>query len=321
MKKLLFILIAINLLFVACDDENSGTGSIQMYVEPEWTITQGIEAGEGPEKMHDGWSLSYERFVISLGDIYVTKSSENAKEFRMDNNYVIDLKNAPSSGLVVAEFSNVPSGDWDRVGYSMLAANSDSQKLGGISDDLFNEMVDHQLAVSARMVLSNPSGQVCPYDLEGDNPIDPQRPCIDRNEVILDWELPFPAKAEGCMTPSQVGLTVPSGGTAQIKLTIHADHHFFTAMRHTDIQRLAQPVIDADLNEDGFITLEELQQVPVAVLDPAVYDLSTFPQLETLYDYVRWTTITFPHYQGDGGCPERTPLDGGENLEENKHQH
>jgi len=45
------------------------------------------------------------------------------------------------------------------------------------------------------------------------------------------------------------------------------------------------------------------------VLSTTIFDLSTIPdQLNTLLDYVRWATITLPHYQGDGGCPERSQL-------------
>ncbi|MBU1535269.1 hypothetical protein KKF84_08100 [Myxococcota bacterium] len=170
-------------------------------------------------------------------------------------------------------------------------------------------MVDNGLAVSTVMILTQTGGQVCPYLVNEENPADPTRPCTTMEEIRFEWQLPYGSTADGCQTPTQVGLNVPKGGTTQVKLTIHADHHFFTALRHTDIMRLAQPLIDADLNLDGEVTLDELEQVPITVLDTSVYDLSTFPSdLETLGDYIRWTTITFPHYQGDGGCPIRTPL-------------
>ncbi len=314
--RLLFTLFPL-LLALSCDDDTSSdTGSIQFYVEPEWTISNGIPAGDAEEEMSDGWSVSYEKFNICLGHVFMSQeqstSNHKAKTDKqeMHNLFVIDLRNAPTAGLLVAEFNNVATGDWESVGYSMPPATAQAQKLGNISDQDFNEMVDNGLAVSTRMVLTKAGGQICPYLVDQENPAASDRPCTAMEEVVLDWKLSTGSANSGCHTPTQVGVNIPKGGTTQVKLTIHADHHFFNALRHTDITRLAQPLLDADLNGDGQVTLEELEEVPISVLDPSVYDLSTFPEgLETLRDYVRWTTITFPHFQGDGGCPNRVPLE------------
>ncbi|MBU1221863.1 hypothetical protein KKF34_12830 [Myxococcota bacterium] len=312
MKKLSIILTVIlsTIFFASCDESSSDSkGSVQFYVEPEWTIVNGIQPGDGEEEINDGWAVEYETFFVTLGDVTVAKTGSSSV-FNDDNTYVMDLKNAPAGGLLVSEFNNVNAGDWDQVSYSMPFASATSQKLGTISDTDFNYMVNEGLAVRTTMVLTKTDGQTCPYLVEEVDPADPERPCYDLDEVTFDWDLPYAVEVSGCQTESQVGINIPSGGTTSVKLTLHADHHFFTAIRHTDLQRLAQPLINADLNADGIVTLEELDQVPVTVFDPMVYDLSTFPQdMETLLDYVRWTTITFPHFQGDGGCPTKNPLD------------
>jgi hypothetical protein len=311
-KRMILIAIFVVSTFMACDEVSSqDTGSIQFYVEPEWTIVNGIPAGDGEEEMSDGWAVSYDKFLVCVGDIHFSHDINATNDlYEMKDIFVIDLKNAPTSGLLIAEFNDVPTGDWDSVGYSMPIAKPDSIKLGDISDDNFNEMVDNSLAVSTIMVLTKTGGEVCPYLIEEENPAASDRPCTVMDQVTLDWQLPFGSAADGCHTPTQVGVNIPKGGTTQVKLTLHADHHFFNALRHTDITRLAQPIIDADLNLDGRVTLEELDQVPITVLNTDVYDLSTFPSdLETLRDYIRWTTITFPHFQGDGSCPDRTPIE------------
>ncbi|MBN2723758.1 MAG: hypothetical protein JXR95_06780 [Deltaproteobacteria bacterium] len=310
MKKIILLSILALSFLISCDDAASGgTGSVQFYVEPEWTIVNGISTGDGEEDMRDGWSVEYERFLVSLGNITVSKSTSSTV-YKDENTYVIDLKGAPTAGLLVTEFNDLDNGDWDRVGYQMPQATEGALTLqNDISDEDYNSMVDNELSVSVRMVLNNSSGQVCPYLIDEDEPAATDRPCFDTTEIVLDWELPYGVEVNGCMTESQIGINIPSGGTTQAKLTIHADHHFFTAIRHTDVMRIAQPIIDADLDLDGYVTLDELESVPATVLDPTVYDLSTFPgDVETLGDYVYWTTITFPHYQGDGGCPEKNPL-------------
>lgn len=293
---------------VACDETGEKTGNIQIYVEPEWTLVEGIDPGTDEENIKDGWAVDYTDFILSIGEVTVGKSGETPK-YTMDTHYLIDLKNTPLSGQLVAEFSDVPSGQWDRVGYALPAASTASIDLGTVPGEDATVMKDNGLAVYTRMVFTKANGQRCPYLVNEADPADPARPCTAATEITAAWELPYPSRAEGCQTELETGLTVPSGGTAAVKLTIHADHFFFTAFRHTGVTRLVQHLIDADLDGDGEVTIEELDEVPVTVLSTTIFDLSTVPeQLNTLLDYVHWATITLPHYQGDGGCPERTPL-------------
>lgn len=309
--KLIFL--AITILFVgfvpACDN-GSGTqkGNIQMYVEPEWTLINGIEPGEDAENIKDGWRVEYNTFYMSIGEVAVGKSNQTPA-YTMNKHYIVDLKNTPLSGALVAEFKDVPEGHWDQVSYAMPAASEQSETLGTVPANVMARMKDNGLAVKLSMTLTKENGQRCPYLVNTNNPADPQRPCDAVSTITADWELPFPARAGGCQTELETGLTVPAGGTVAIKLTIHADHFFFTTFRHTDVTRIVQHIVDADLNADGEVTFTELEATPVTVLVSDIFDLSMIPgQLNTLLDYVRWATITLPHYQGDGGCPQRTPL-------------
>jgi len=310
MKKIhiLFLSILATLWLAAACDETSGKGDIQIYVQPEWTLLNGISPGDDEENIRDGWAVSYSDFVLSIGEITVGKSGQPPK-YGMATHYLVDLKNTPQAGQLVAEFTGVPSGHWDRVGYALPAASSSSEALGAVPLNHQALMKDEGLAVYTRMTFTKTTGQRCPYLVGTADPADPARPCAAATELTADWSLPFPSRADGCQTELETGLTVPDGGTAAVKLTIHSDHFFFTAFRHTGVTRLVQHLIDADLDADGEITLEELDAVPVTVLSTTIFDLSTIPdQLNTLLDYVRWATITLPHYQGDGGCPERSAL-------------
>jgi len=304
----LFLSLSLVSMLAAACDESAGSGNIQLYVEPEWTLINGISPGTGEENIQDGWTVSYSDFVLSIGEVTVGRSGQPPK-YGMSKHYLVDLKNTPLSGQLIAEFTDVPSGQWDRVGYALPAASVSSQDLGAVPVERAARMKDHGLAVYTRMTFSKTDGQRCPYLVGTADPADPDRPCAAAAEITADWELAYPARADGCGTELETGLTVPSGGTAAVKLTIHADHFFFTAFRHTGVTRLVQHLVDADLDADGEVTIAELDQTPITVLSANVFDLSTIPgELNTLLDYVRWATITLPHYQGDGGCPERTPL-------------
>jgi hypothetical protein len=309
MKTTLMLLtvFVISLLASGCD-ETDQNGNIQIYVEPEWTLINGITPGDGEEDIRDGWAVSYSDFILSIGEVTVGRTGEVPK-YGMGSHYLVDLKNTPLSGQLIAEFTDVPSGHWDRVGYALPAASSESEALGAVPLNAISMMRDNGLAVYTRMTFTKANGRRCPYLVGEADPADPARPCTPATELTASWELPYPSRADGCGTELETGLTVPSGGTAAVKLTIHADHFFFTAFRHTGVTRLVQHLVDADLDADGEITIAELDAVPITVLSTNIFDLSTIPgQLNTLLDYVRWATITLPHYQGDGGCPERSAL-------------
>jgi hypothetical protein len=315
MNKLNIILITIFLtgIFTGCDETEGGKGNIQFYIQPEECISDGIVAGTLEENMRDGWNLEYDKFLISFGDIYVSKTSSSSTEYVDSNHYIVDLKKTSTGGLEIISFENVDSGLWDKIGYSIVQANAQSVTLGTISSEDADYMKNNNLVVSTKMILTKPGGQICSYLVGENEPADPARPCYDATEVVMDWDLPYAARAEGCSTPDVNGIIVPKGGTAAATLTIHADHHFFNAFVHSDVKRLVQHLVDADLNHDGNVTMEELAQVPFTVLDPLEFGdlVSTIPQdtpLENLRDLIKWATITFPHFQGTGGCPIRTPL-------------
>ncbi len=303
MKKFTVLIMAVlaGLVTLGCDD-GSKTGSIQFFVQPEWTITSGIQPGDGEEDMRDGWTVEYERFMINIGDIIVARS-DSSDRFKLPARYIVDLKNAPQGGLLIGTIDGIEAGNWDQVSYGILPADGSSQKLGDASQEDFDRMVNGNIAVSVRMKLTNPSGVVC------DPTTDATDNCLPEHEVVLDWDIPWGVVAGGCAPGSgEPGIVVPSGSTGQVKLTIHGDHWFFTAFRHENIERRAQHLVNCDLNHDGVVTMDELSQVPITVLDPQVYDLSTVPDATSMLDYVKWAARTLPHFQGDGGCPERTPV-------------
>ena len=106
---------------------------------------------------------------------------------------------------------------------------------------------------------------------------------------------------------------MPSGGTAQVKPTVHGDHWFFTNLTQgAEItQRRAQWIADADLDRDGETTQAELKQVPAAVAFPAElgYNLSgAIIPIVTAHDYLEAQARTLGDFQGEGECPTRDPL-------------
>ena len=76
MKNRTFIAIAFAIasipLLAGCGDdsgETSAKGSVQVFVEAEDTIPNGLTAGMGNENVKDGWNVTYDRFLVAIGNV------------------------------------------------------------------------------------------------------------------------------------------------------------------------------------------------------------------------------------------------------------
>ena len=94
----------------ACSSEGttpSGSGTAQFVVVPEDSIPEGVAAGSNPDQIKDGWKVSYDKFLISIADLVARRSDTGEQAAGGDLRYVLDLKNAPTSGYVLAEFKGI----------------------------------------------------------------------------------------------------------------------------------------------------------------------------------------------------------------------
>jgi hypothetical protein len=109
------------------------------------------------------------------------------------------------------------------------------------------------------------------------------------------------------------GFAVPTGGSAQIKPTIHGDHWFFNHIPHGSAEitkRFAQWVANCDLNHDGETTIDELKMVKAPDVFPAKdYDLSGgLVTPTTAYDFLVAEAHSLGHFNGDGDCAKRAVI-------------
>jgi len=291
------------LLLSACE---TSIGSVQVFIEAEDTIPEGLQPGSGEEQVVDGWSVRYDKFLVVVGD-FTAERSDNANDvLTVPGARVVDLLNLPAGGLVLAEFSEVAAVRWDEVAYSLPDADADTKAAEGTDD------ADHDLMVKAGYSLyfegeiSKPDGESCDHG----EPVT----CTPAPTIRFRWGLAAGTRFSDCAPPSGgLGFAVPSGGTAQVKPTVHGDHWFFTNLTQgAEItQRRAQWIADADLDRDGETTLAELKQVPAAVAFPAElgYNLSgAIIPIVTAHDYLEAQARTLGDFQGEGECPTRDPL-------------
>src|SRR5688572_10341982 len=79
---------------LGCGSDDGATaevGAVQVFVEPEDTIPEGIEPGTGEENIADGWTVTYDRFLVTVGNLRAARS-DASETFGDAAVFVLDLK-------------------------------------------------------------------------------------------------------------------------------------------------------------------------------------------------------------------------------------
>ena len=289
---------------MGCSDDD--LGSLQVFVQAEETIGSGINPGMGEEDIADGWKVTYDEFLVTVGHVRAGRTDTGAK-LNDASSFVLNLKQVPAGGYVISEM-DAASGAWYQFGFDMPKATAATEVLAPTTamDKTLVEQGGNSIYVAG--AIENASGMSCP---PGDP--DPTK-CVAAPKITFAWGLPAATSFDDCATADgTAGFAVPSGATAAVEITVHGDHWFFNNITAgvEIVQRYAQYVADCDLNHDGETTLDELKQVPAADVFPSSkYNLSgSFSgPIETAYDYVLTQARTIGDFQGYGECPTRKVL-------------
>lgn len=286
---------------IGCSDSAGETGTAQIFVEPEDSIPEGLEPGSGEENIQDGWAVRYDRFLVVIGNIRASRSGGDERLGSSDV-FALDLKNAPAGGYVIATFEDAAAVRYDRFGFDLQNAKAGVKTLAPTADADVTMLVDNGWSLYIEGALTKADGESCAPG--GDT-------CQPATEVAFKWGFAAGTSFDDCATEDGLtGFAVPSGGTAQVKPTIHGDHWFFSNITSgAEItQRYAQYIADSDLDHDGETTLDEMKQVKAADVFPSPkYNLSG-QSISTAYDYVLTQARTLGDFQGDGECPTRAAL-------------
>ncbi|HEX2568069.1 MAG TPA: hypothetical protein VH877_00835 [Polyangia bacterium] len=281
------------------------TGNAQIFITAESTIPQGIDGGEDPENIRDGWSVRYDKFLVALGNFRAGRNSAPGDRRTDPRVLILDLTKLPASGYVLTEFKDLAATRWNQVGYDLPNATPSAVRTDTATQADYDLMVRNGWSLYVEGRLSNPSGQSCRPTAPAD--------CVAATEIRFRWGLRAGTAFDGC-SPAQgeAGFAVPTGGTAQVKPTIHGDHWFFNNLTNgveiTD--RYAQWIANCDLDRDGETTTGELASVqPGLVFPSSRYSLSgSIIPIDSAFDYLEAQARTIGDFQGDGECPVRTVL-------------
>jgi hypothetical protein len=94
-------------------------------------------------------------------------------------------------------------------------------------------------------------------------------------------------------------LTIPTGGEDRTELTVHGDHLFYDGLASADAAVRGEPLLEADADGDGEITLAELEAVSVPALG---YGVGPYSDVLDLRSFVSHLARTLVHVDGEGEC-------------------
>jgi uncharacterized protein YqkB len=280
----LFVL-GVALLFApACSDSGSGTVTVTTW--GELLIEDGLTSDIFPK---DHWSVKYSKFLLVYHSVTIADAN-NKVGAQLDHPLVFDMtQKAQGTPKTLGTYS-LEAEAWPNVSYQMGPITSDATAGDLATADDVALLQNDQATVHVEGTGTSPDGV----------------------QKTFSWSFPTPTFFEGChgeQDGKEVdGVIVTNGGTQNVELTVHGDHLFYDDLQSEEAVPRFQALADADANNDGVITLQELDQVPLYTIpiDKGSYGTGALGNVNTLGDYERTLSRTIGHYRGEGSCNSKS---------------
>jgi hypothetical protein len=301
-----------------CGDsaENETPGTLRVLLEPEDTITSGLRPGSEVEAIADGWTITYDKYLLAVGRIAVDYATDRSLGADDRDVFVADLTQLPSSGETLWKVEGLQPGRWN-FGFEFATASSKSKRHDSVDEADFERMVDGGYTYLISGTLTKEEGQSCPptnhsnvTDIESTAENSAGDACYPNSTISFEFAVAANAKFRNCELDGVAGFALAEAATATEAITVHGDHLFFNgfpAGSEGGVMRLAQLWADTDLNVDGKIDVAEFGDVLIADMPEwdDRYQLGGAPEvgrLETLGDVVAAQLMTQGHMNGEGEC-------------------
>jgi hypothetical protein len=275
------LLVASLALLSGCgsDDEAAGSGNVSFNVWGEEYIEQEIPAGD----VEDGWTITFDKFLIVIGDVSVADRNAGAAG-QVSGTKLYDLVSPGPHD--VGALSGIEARAWDKVGYSVpaiqpsttlhssaTAADATSMRNGGFSVYVAGSASKGSATRTFGWGFTNSTR----YD-----------DCV--------------AEVDDKETP---GVAISNGGSESVQLTIHGDHFFYDDLASPDALVRFNGMAAADADNNGEVTLEELGRVKLVDVAEGTYGTGSASHVDDLAAFVEALTVTLGHYRGEGHCAAR----------------
>ncbi|WAS96440.1 hypothetical protein [Nannocystis punicea] len=278
------------LLFACGDDGGTDSGGQMMYTT-HGSVSDGlnsvgdvlaapgdgvfgVQSGSELGQIRDGWTVEYQKILVSVGTVTFTTASGGEVEVATD--FVVDLLSLPVGGALLdhVDGREKPSA----IAFTLPPAVTDkSRPLSPFTlEQDVKQMVEGGYSLYVEGTIEKADGMSCRPDVPSD--------CAPAPIVRFRWGLPHGLAYDDCVW------TDPTVPQENVTLTFPAVTWLQTVIGGESPTLRAQWIADADLDRDGETTIAELEQVDATRLlsRRRGYDLSGASQsIATVYDYLR----------------------------------
>lgn len=266
---------------LACSGIENGTGTVAITTWGE----QYIEDGLPSEAFLDAWSVKYTKFLVVYQD--VTIADDNGQVVaQLDSPLVFDMtKKAKGRAKSLATFE-LEAKAWPNLSYQVGPITDDAQPGDLASQDDVALLQSEGASVHVEGTATSPIG----------------------DQKTFSWSFSPATLFESCHGEQDgkevEGVLVTNGGTQEVELTVHGDHMFYDDLQSEEGGPRFQAFADADADNDGAVTLAELDLVPLYTIpiEKGSYGTGALGNVNNLGQYARTLARTIGHYRGEGSC-------------------
>ncbi len=243
----------------------------------------------------DGWTLTFDTYIVSVGDVLLTDPSTGAEEARWDKAVLVDLKASASARAALHTFEGLPALRLD-IAFATPAPQQ-GVELRDVSQADADEMVQKGWTLLA----------------EGEAK-------KGAETIRFRLGLSAPIRYERCVNgkDNSKGIAIEANKTAGALIYAHAIHLFWDSLSFST-QNLRFDAFAAVAGADGLVESEELKLQDLTDLKdaqgqplmdggkPVLYnDGGLLPPAEQdLYHFVTLAARQSPHFNGLGLCSEQ----------------
>ncbi|MDX2087406.1 MAG: hypothetical protein SFX73_06140 [Kofleriaceae bacterium] len=266
-------------LFLAACGEGSGTLVSTVYGE------EFIEEGIPSNVFEDGWAVSFDKFLVSIGNV-AGKAGEGGDEVGDPAFHVVDISQASGGEGFELASVDAPGGYYDHYGYQLVSIATATALNVDEADVTAMKNAGYSIWVKG----SATKGGVT---------------------KTFDWGFAFKYTFAHCDLGGAV-----DGNALVAQATIHADHLFYDDAVSDEPNVAFQLIADADgaagAAADGAITMDELAAVDIRGEERYQVGSLEHPSGEAITNlrrYIEVQSITLGHINGEGHCEDQLAVE------------
>jgi len=279
MRKFLGIALLTATVVACSSDEASGSGTVTFTTYGEDFIEKEIPSSD----VEDGWTIKYERFLVTFHDISVADGETAPPVAVLPTSKLFD-NHVPGDKKVV-DFPSLPAKAFTHVSYRIAPAVAGTTLGDGVTEADKTMMVTNGYAMYVEATATKAA-------------VSKKYKWGFKLNTLYD-------KCKGDVSGKETdGAVVTNGGTDIIQLTTHGDHLYYDDLQAKEAKVRFDNIAAADVNNDGDITLEELATVKLAAIPAAngPYGTGSAAGINDLRQFVEALSRTVGHFRGEGEC-------------------